>query len=553
MPCPANSERNNYLVRPTRPQGIFETLTEHSLIIFKPLQIHAFSDIIVASYEGCGTNMLRMVEQIQLSDFQGLYDRIIPKSNYLRRLNDLIDFSFVINELKSKYCIDDGRPPEDPIRLFKYLILKDMYQLSDRDLVERSKFDMSFKYFLSYRPEDDVISPSLLTKFRKLRLVDEGIMDMLIAITVEIGVQQGVLNSKKLIVDSTHSLSRYHNKKPHEVLQEQAKRLRKSVYEVDETMKEKFPTKITGGKIEDHIEYCKKLISVIDAEEKMQIYEKVTTALNYLQETIEDNLEHLQTSVDEDAKVGHKTADTEFFGFKTHIAMTDERVITAAIVTSGEKNDGKQLKDLIEKSRATGVEIETVIGDAAYSEKENLEYAKDNFELVSKLNSVIVNGKRRKEDEFEYNKDAEMFVCKAGHMAVSKSKTNKTTKGSKGNPRIEYYFDIEKCKRCPIREGCYKEGSKSKSYSITITSDIQKEHKEFQDTERFNELSKQRYMIEAKNGELKNRHGYAKAYSSGIQALRIQGAIAMFSTNMKRIVKLMDEKAVKNGVFSANI
>lgn len=52
--------------------------------------------------------------------------------------------------------------------------------------------------------------------------------------------------------------------------------------------------------------------------------------------------------------------------------MTEERIITAAIVTTGEKNDGKQLLKLIEKSKATGMEVKTVIEDMAYSEKDNL-------------------------------------------------------------------------------------------------------------------------------------------------------------------------------------
>jgi hypothetical protein len=218
--------------------------------------------------------------------------------------------------------------------------------------------------------------------------------------------------------------------------------------------------------------------------------------------------------------------------------MTEERIITAAVVTSGEKHDGKQLKALVEKSRAAGIEVEAVIGDGAYSEKDNIELAKDNFELVSRLSSCVVNGIRSKEDEFEYNKDAGMFVCKAGHMAISKTRRHNKQEERKENPRMVYYFDIERCKRCPIRDGCYKEGSKSKTYSVTITSDIQNEHKAFQETERFKELASNRYMIEAKNGELKNRYGYAEAYSTGIQAMRIQGAVAIFSTNLMRIIKL---------------
>ncbi|GMS57015.1 hypothetical protein NUITMVRE36_40100 [Enterococcus raffinosus] len=35
------------------------------------------------------------------------------------------------------------------------------------------------------------------------------------------------------------------------------------------------------------------------------------------------------------AKVGHKTAETEFFGYKTHLAITEERIIVAASVTGG--------------------------------------------------------------------------------------------------------------------------------------------------------------------------------------------------------------------------
>ena len=68
-------------------------------------------------------------------------------------------------------------------------------------------------------------------------------------------------------------------------------------------------------------------------------------------------------------------------------------------------------KTLIEKSRETGMEIETVIGDTAYSEKDNIQYAKENeLQLVSKLNPHITQGDTKKEDEFEFNKDAGMYV-----------------------------------------------------------------------------------------------------------------------------------------------
>ena len=64
--------------------------------------------------------------------------------------------------------------------MFKYLLLKTIYTVSDVDVVERSRYDMSFKYFLEMNPEDDVINPSSLTKFRKLRLKDTDLLHLLI-------------------------------------------------------------------------------------------------------------------------------------------------------------------------------------------------------------------------------------------------------------------------------------------------------------------------------------------------------------------------------------
>jgi hypothetical protein len=104
---------------------------------------------------------------------------------------------------------------------------------------------------------------------------------------------------------------------------------------------------------------------------------------------VSDTNYHLGTSKDKDAKVGHKTADTSFFGYKTHIAMTLERIITAAKITGGEQHDGKQLPDLIEKSRNAGIEVEEIIGDKAYDERDNLRLAKkQNIRLIAKLNKT---------------------------------------------------------------------------------------------------------------------------------------------------------------------
>ena len=482
--------------------------------------------------------MIQQQQTMILSPYIDFYNVVVPKDNLLRKINELIDFSFVYNELLDKYCLDNGRNAINPIRMFKYLLLKSIFDLSDVDIVERSKYDMSFKYFLDMAPEDAVIESSSLTKFRKLRLKDINLLDMLIYKTVEIAIEKGIIKSKSIIVDATHTKARFNQKSAKEILMDRSKKLRKSVYEIDETMKEKFPSKTTTDVLEDEIEYCQKLIEVIEREDYISQYPKVKEKLNFLKEILDDDIEHLQISEDEDAKIGHKTADSSFFGYKTHIAMSEERIITAATITTGEKNDGKQLETLITKSIEAGIEVETVIGDAAYSEKGNIEYANTHeIKLVAKLNPSITQGFRNKEDEFEFNKDAGMYVCKAGHIAIRKARQGK--KGVAKNQTDTYYFDIEKCKHCSYKEGCYKEGAKSKSYSISIKSDKHTEQAKFQESDYFKEKSKERYKIEAKNSELKHRHGYDVASSSGLIGMEMQGAMAIFTVNLKRILKLI--------------
>ncbi|WP_163518380.1 transposase, partial [Gelidibacter japonicus] len=88
--------------------------------------------------------MLLQQQKIQLSAYSDIYDLVVPKDNLLRKINELIDFTFIYDKLVNKYCLDNGRNAESPIRMFKYLLLKTIYTVSDVDVVERSRYDMSF-------------------------------------------------------------------------------------------------------------------------------------------------------------------------------------------------------------------------------------------------------------------------------------------------------------------------------------------------------------------------------------------------------------------------
>ena len=478
--------------------------------------------------------MLPTQGSIQFSRYTDLYDIVVPQDHELRKLNALCEnFDFIYEELKDKYCLDNDRMAEDPRMLFKYLLLKVIDNLSDVDVVAHSRYDMSYKWFLGLAPESDVIDPSTLCKFHKQRLSDGGLLDKLIGKSVKIAVDNGLIKSKEIIMDSTHTCSRANAQIPVNVLQQISKQLRKAVYGLDAKAKDGMPEKYEGKDLEKEVAYIETLVEHV-SKLPVAMFAAVSEKLNLLKEKLEDVKDHYDVSKDGDARRGHKTQDSSFFGYKTHIAINQERIITAATVTSGEKDDGSQMQTLIDKSIENGMEVETVIGDGAYCSKENLEESKEKkITVVSKVNALVREG--HSDDRFTFNKDAGMYVCPAGHMAIKKYIT-------KDKMVEKYQFDVRKCVVCKMRETCFKRGQEHKSFSVCHRTEIQKEQMDFQETDEFREKYRTRYKIEAKNSDLKNNYGYDRAESYGLQAMTLQGAVTMFACNMRRIMRMMQEK-----------
>ena len=479
-------------------------------------------------------------KQITISEHINLYDKLIPKEHFLRQLKEAVDFSFVNELVKEEYSERLGRPAKEPEVMYKLLFLQIKDGLSDREVVERAKLDMSYKYFLDLNPEDEVVSYSLLSIFRNTKIKEEEILEEMLQETVNQAVEKGVVKSNSIIVDSAHTSSKGQKKTPTQILRELSKNLRKEIYRSSPEIKESFPDKPDErATLEEEIEYTKKLIEAIEGKLTEETDEKIKKRFRKVKEMLEsDKIKEIQSLADEDARQGYKSEDNDFFGYKNHVAMTPERIVTGIEVTSGEAPDGKYLQDLVEKSRKAGIEVKEVIGDMAYSGKENLDYGEEEeIKIISKMNPVISNS-QNKEDGFEYIKDADTMRCPAGEIAISK-RYRKARNGS--NAQMEYKFDVEKCETCPYREGCYKPNSKSKNYNVTILSETHKKQEEFQETEYFkNTMRNERYKIEAKNAETKVTHGLSKAKYVGLSRMRIQSYLTHIVANIKRTVTTME-------------
>ena len=477
--------------------------------------------------------MLKDTNQItmDLSPYQGLYEAIIPRDHILRKLKDNIDFSFVNPMLRKQYCKHFGRPAKEPEMMFKLLFLKKLYDLSDERLISSAQTDMAYKYFLGLSPEDKMIDPSLLTKFRKTRITEDILEDMLKE-TIQQAIQKGLVKSGTIIVYATHTEAAVRAKSVTQVLRDLTRTLRKEIYKHEYDLSERFPDKPSmEADLSEEIAYTYELLEKIQGGVEASDNAELKALYNRIKELLDsDRIRQIRSKDDEDARFGHKTPTSTFFGYKTHIAMSDDRIITGIDVTDGSRPDGEQLPNLLEKSKRNGVAVKEIVGDMAYVSDGNLSFCEEhNAELYARTNSAVAAAANAQ------LKDAHMMHCPAGHLAMRVEKRNATN----GNTYYNYCFSVKKCKACPMRDNCRVGKSKGRTYSVTCANDAHKARLEFESSEEFSAKLRIRHRIEEKNGEMKTAHGFRRADSVGLVAMRLQAYFTAIVVNMKRIVAVI--------------
>ena len=306
--------------------------------------------------------MIKDFDQLSLNLSQGhpLYEKIVPKNHPLRLINEHIDFSFIIPLLGEKYSIDYGRPAYSPEVMFKLLFLKILYNLSDERVIQEAQVNMAYKYFLNLEPDDQLMHPSSLTKFRKLRLNQEDILEELLFEIVNQAIKKGLIKSKTLILDATHTRSKYATQTPIEILRQVSKNIRKQLYRYVPHVKEEVPRKLhSTASLEEEVAYTQELITFTNdyLTQNLNIQKATETALQVLED---DAYQRILSIHDQEAKLGHKSLKESFTGYKSHLSITDERLITAIEVTTGEVSDGKYLETLVEKSKKNSIEVKEV-------------------------------------------------------------------------------------------------------------------------------------------------------------------------------------------------
>ena len=489
--------------------------------------------------------MLRQTEK-QLSFHSMLYNKI-PEDHLLKVIDRAVDFSFINPLVAGSYCKNFGRPAKEPEMMTKLLFLEHIYDLSDEKIIERGNYDLAILWFLGLNPEDELPDPSLLAKFRTQRL-QEATLDDILSEIIRQCVENGIIKGKSLSVDTTHILANTTKKVPERVMKHLAKKIFKGLENDIGFVPEGIPTELPDyTQIEDHRESKETMKTALETVmEAAAPYagEETEAAIEEAKEILSDEKFLLQKGVrslsDKDARVGSKSKTDQFFGYKAEFTMTtDERLITAIDVHSGEYVDGKEFSSLLERTQESGVQVEELMGDKAYFRKDILE------ELdAKKIKGYIpVSASVYKIDEelFAYNKDSDQWFCFMGNHTVSCKKTKNKNQRGEVFDQLSYLFQKEQCASCPHRERCMgkRRGKKNaRKLVVGASAPLFFEKSQEQKTPEFQEKYKKRAAQEWKNGEMKRFHGMNRARGWGKRSVSFQVKFTAIAVNLKRIAAL---------------
>ena len=179
-----------------------------SLGVFVFLKSHSRPRYVESKIEATLRRVAMLKPKLAQESFYGsyLYDRIVPQDHLLRKINAVVDLSFVNDLVKDRYTRDFGRPAEDPQFMLRLCLLQYLYGDSDRHVIENDRLNLAYKYFLGLAVDEEVPDDTTISYFRAIRLGEEKFRKVFQQI-VQQCIDKGLVKGRRQIVDSTHIIA----------------------------------------------------------------------------------------------------------------------------------------------------------------------------------------------------------------------------------------------------------------------------------------------------------------------------------------------------------
>ena len=413
---------------------------------------------------------------------------LIPDDHILKRVDKVLDLSWLRQEVRESYCEENGRPSIDPESALR-LMLAGFFEgiVHDRKLMRQAQVNLAMRWFAGYRLDEKLPDHSSLTRIRQ-RWGPERFKKVFQK-TVQACVAARLVDTDTVHVDATliradvswESLVTVHAEK---VLTENAEGSDDSPG--------------GGGKPPKA-----RKISRTDPD--------ATMTTNRKDQRLEPS-------------------------YKQHTAVDDcSGVIVDVEVTTGEESEGKQLLEQLERVEGnTGRPVGTVTADATYAHAAN--YAALEARNVE---GVIPPQKEPRANRpmplrrFKYDPRHDIVRCPAG------KRLHRSSRGKKG---WWYRASVKDCRRCVWKARCFSEKLAARQVLIVdgYPALLRARRKRLRwENETYQKYVRHRWRVEGVHGVAKTQHGLRRAARRGLWNVQIQSYLTAAVMNLKRLAALL--------------
>lgn len=129
-------------------------------------------------------------------------ESLIPEDHRLRKLNRVLNLSFVREAVKDYYCPDNGRPSVDPEVLIRLLLLQSIERISSiRELMREVQVNLAYLWFIGYELGETLPDHSTLSK--ALDRFGDDVFDRLFKQSIALCHASGLVEGQVLHADAT--------------------------------------------------------------------------------------------------------------------------------------------------------------------------------------------------------------------------------------------------------------------------------------------------------------------------------------------------------------
>lgn len=461
------------------------------------------------------------------------------------------------------FCEDNGRPNKSVRLVMSVLVLKEVFDLTDREALEQLEWNTAWHYALDMLPEDAHTCQKTLHNYRSLLLKDEG-AGLFESTTARL-VEAAGLKTGRQRQDSTHIVSnirqltrlglfvqtvtkfleelrkehpRLCGRLPEELLEryldregyfgdarssEAPRRLEQTALDVHELVRRFEEHREVKG-----MEAYQLLVRLYEEQciaPKTEEPEKI--ALNP-----KPSSGSLQAPSDPDVTYGHKGK-----GYEVQLVETCEednpfQVVTAVDINGANESDQQQVVSLLEQTERTCGEVpEELHSDAGYGSGDNILAAREHG---TELKAPIGSSRGVEQDitlgDFTFDAAGnKALMCPVGAVPVE----HKATRGRV----VLAVFAPTDCEGCAVRELCPTETRRDQRVLPFTPAQVATARRQTeQRTAAFKERHKIRSGIEATNSELKRCHGLRKPRVRRRPRVALSVRLKVLGLNIKRYV-----------------